>query len=99
MIEHDDALGDGKRMMVRNRHHPGAELDALCLHGCSRQEHLRRGNGFPTTGMMLTDPEFVVSQIVKQGRQFEVALELQGRMLSHRMVGCEKYSEAKAVFH
>src|ERR1700736_2093338 len=99
MVELNDALGDIERMMIWNRNDSGAEADALGAHRGADQEHLGRPDCFPSCGMTLPDPEFVVLQVVEPFGQFQVALQLQGRMLADWMMGCEKDPEAETMIH
>ena len=86
-------------MMIRNRDDARAELDALRALRGRREEHLGRRDRLPSAGMMLTDPELVVAEAVEQGREFEVALELEHRMFADRMMRSEKNAKAKPVVH
>src|SRR6185369_89338 len=86
MIEVDHTLRDMKRVMIGNRDDAGAEPDAVGALRGGDQEHFRRADRLPASGMMLTDPKLVVVQLVYPGREFEVALELQGRVFANGMV-------------
>src|SRR5215469_11262444 len=67
MVEHDDTLGYRERMMVRNRHDPGAEHDALGFHSRSSQEHLRRRDSFPSARMMFLAAAAMKTQRIMLG--------------------------------
>src|SRR5712692_8696307 len=99
MIEKNDALSGVERMVVRDRHHAGAEADALGALRDGDQKHFGRRDRLPSGGMMLADPEFVVAELVEPCGQFEVALKLKGRMLADGMVRCEKGAETKTSIH
>jgi hypothetical protein len=49
--------------------------------------------------MMLPDPELVVVKLVEPVREFEIALQLQGGMLSDRMMRRQKYAKAETMIH
>ena len=97
MIEVDHALRDMERMMIGNRDDASAEPDAVgALGGCD-QEHFRRADRFPASGMMFAHPKLVVVQLVYPGREFEVSLELEGRVFTNRMVWSEKDAKAEPL--
>ena len=99
MIEHHDTLRDGERMMIRNRDHAGAELDAMGDHRGGGQHHLGRRDRLPSSGVMLADPEFVVAEIIEERGELQIALQLQSGILAGRMMRCEKDAEAQTIFH
>jgi len=96
MVELHHALRDVEGMVIGQRDHAGAELDALGALAGGGQKHLRRGNHLPTGGMMLAAPELVVAERVELRDKVEVAAELQHRMLADRMVRGEEGSEFQA---
>lgn len=97
MIEMDHTLGDMERMMIGNRDDAGPEPDAVGpLCGCDK-EHFRRADRFPASGVMFADPKFVVLQFVYPSREFEVSLELKGRVLTNGMVRSEKDAKAEPL--
>src|SRR5262249_14390788 len=96
VVELHHALRDVEGMVIGQRDHAGAELDALgAFAGCG-QEHLRRSDHFPARGMVLAAPEFVIAEIVELVDEVEVAAELQHRMLADRMMRGEEGSELQA---
>src|SRR5437773_10650348 len=97
MIEVDHALRDMEGMVIGNRDDAGAEPDAVGpLCGCD-QEHFRRADRFPAGGMMFADPKLVVVQLVYPGGEFEVSLELEGRVFTKGMVRGEKDAKAEPL--
>jgi len=84
------ALGDVKRMVIGQGHDPGGQLDARGPFTRRRQEHFGRGDHFPAAGMVLTAPEFVVSELVQVLHELEIAAELQHRVLTDGMMGGEE---------
>ena len=58
------------------------------------EEHLGRRNHFPTARVMLAAPEFVVTQLVQELDEVEIAAELQHRMFTDRVVWGEERAEA-----
>src|SRR5262245_21878132 len=97
MIEVDHALRDVERMMIGNRDDAGTEPDAVGPLCCRDQEHFRRADRFPASGMMFADPKLVIVQFVYPGRKFEVSLELEGRVLTNGMVRSEKDAKAEPL--
>src|ERR1700675_4491213 len=96
VVELHHALGDVEGMVIGQRDHAGAELDAFGALAGGGQKHLRRGNHFPARGMMLATPELVIAERVELLDEIEVAAELQHRMLADRMMRGEKGSEFEA---
>jgi hypothetical protein len=97
MVEVHHALRDMERMVIGNRDDTGAESDAVGPFRRRDQEHFRRADRFPTGGMMLAHPKLVVLQFVDPAREFEIALELQGGVLTNGMVRGEKDAEAEPL--
>ena len=95
-VELHHALGDVVGMVIGQRDHAGAELDALGAFAGGRQEHFRRGDHFPARRMMLAAPELVIAERVDLLDEIEVAAELQQRILADRMMRGEKGSELEA---
>ena len=96
MVELYHALGDIEGMMIGQRDHAGAELDALGALACGREKHFRRGNHFPTRGVVLAAPELVIAERIELLNQIEVAAELQHRMLADRVMGGKEGAEFQA---
>ncbi len=90
------ALGDVERVVVGQRDHAGAELDAAGALGGGGEEHLRRGDHLPAGRMVLAAPELVVAELVQVLHQRDVAAELEHGVLDHGMVGREEGAEAEA---
>ena len=93
VVELDDALGDVERVVVRQRHDAGAELDRVRDLAGGGQEHLRRGDHLPAGRVVLAAPELVEAELVEVRGELEVALELQRRVLAERVVGGEERAE------
>jgi hypothetical protein len=96
VVELHHALRDVEGMMIGQRDHAGAELDALGALAGGSQEHFRRSDGLPARGMVLAAPEFVVAEVVELLDEIEVAAELQHRMLADRVMRGEEGSELEA---
>ena len=69
LVELHHALRDVVGMVIGQRHHAGAELDALGALAGGGQEHFRRGDHFPARGMVLAAPEFVDSRARRAARR------------------------------
>ena len=96
VVELHHALRDVEGMVVGQRDHAGAELDALGALAGGGQEHLRRGDHLPAGGMVLAAPELVVAELVEMLDELEVAAELQHRVFADRMMRGEKGAEFQA---
>src|SRR5271166_5419432 len=96
MVKLHHALRNIKGMVIGQRDHAGAKPDTLGPLAGRRQEHLRRGDGFPARGMVLAAPELVVAERIELFYEIEVAAELQHRMLADRMMRGEERSELEA---
>ena len=81
VVELDHAVGDHERVVVGQRHDPGAEADVAGALRRGGDEHLRAGDQLEPAGMVLADPGLVVVEPVEMLEQFEVALDRQGRVL------------------
>ena len=80
VVELDHAVGQHERVVVGQRHDPGAQPDvAGALRGRGDQ-HFRAGDQLEPARMMLADPRLVIIQPVEMLEQFEVALDRQGRV-------------------
>src|SRR6185312_12207176 len=95
-VELHHALGYIVGVMIGQRDHAGAELDALGPFAGGGQEHFRRGDHFPARGMVLAAPELVEAERVDLFDEIEVAAELQQRILADRVMRGEKRSEFQA---
>src|SRR5207237_3280308 len=95
-VELHHALRDIVGMVIGQRDHAGAELDALGAFAAGCQEHFRRGDHLPTRGMVLAAPEFVEAERVDLLDEIEVAAELQQRILADRVMRGEEGAEFQA---
>src|SRR5579872_4739170 len=86
-------------MMIRNRDDAGAELDPMGDHRGRRQHHFWRCDGFPSSRMMLANPELIVAEVIEERGELQIALELQGRVFAGRMMRREKHAKAHSIFH
>jgi SEC-C motif-containing protein len=94
MVEESNATGDVVGVVVGHRRDPGAKIDvARTLRGCG-QEHLGVANGFPTTGVVLANPDLVVTEPVEGFAQVEISLVLEGEVLADGMVGSDENAES-----
>jgi hypothetical protein len=95
VIELDHPLRHVEGMVIGEGHHAGCELDALRALARRGEEHLGRGDHLPAARVVLAAPEFVVPEPVQVLHQFEIAAELQHRVLPDRMVGGEEGPEVQ----
>jgi hypothetical protein len=75
VIELDDAVRDHERVVIREAHHTGAELDPPRVHRCGGDEQLRRGDALEAAGVMLADPRLVVTEPVEMSDELQVSMQ------------------------
>ncbi len=78
MVEQHPAVGHHQRVVVRQRHHAGAQLDvlgALCGRG---DEHLRARDQLVATGVMLAEPGLVEPEPVQGDGPLQVVFQCDG---------------------
>ncbi len=93
VVELDHALSDVERVVVREADDARAESDAVGLLRRRGEEHLGRGDHLPARRVMLAAPELVETEPVEVGRELDVTLEQQRRVLAGRVVGGEEGTE------
>jgi hypothetical protein len=77
VVELDDAVRGGQRVVIRQRYHAGTELDALRPFRGSRDEQFRRRNDLESRGVVFADPRFLVTEFVEPLDQLDVAADRQ----------------------
>ncbi len=97
VIELHDPLRDVERMVERQRHDAGAELDAVRALAGGGEEHLGRRDHLPARRVVLAAPELVVAELVEVLGQIQVAAELERRMLADRVVGARNAPKPSLV--
>ncbi|CAA9325094.1 MAG: hypothetical protein AVDCRST_MAG24-528 [uncultured Nocardioidaceae bacterium] len=95
MVEQHGAVGDPQRVVVGQRHHARAQLDAPGALGGGRDEDLRRADDLGAGGVVLADPHLVEAQAVEQLDQLEVALQAQRGVLDGGVEGSHEHPEAQ----
>src|SRR5205085_9912212 len=83
------------RMVIRQRHDAGGELDALRSLAGRGQEHLGRADHLPPAGMVLAAPEFLVPELVQMLDEVEIAAELEHRMFPDGVMGGEERAKVQ----
>ena len=73
-----------KRVVVGERHHPGAERMRWVRCGRGGDEDLGRGDDLVAAGVVLADPGLVEAEAVEVLDQGEVAVEGEGGVLAGR---------------
>ena len=96
VIELHDPLRHVERMVERQRHDAGAELDAVRALAGGGEEHLGRRDHLPARRVVLAAPELVVAEPVEVLGQIQVAAELERRMLADRMMWGEEGAETQS---
>ena len=61
VVELNHALSNDERVVVRQRHNSCAELDSVRAFSSGGKKHLRRGNHFPASRVVLAAPELLVA--------------------------------------
>ncbi len=92
-IELGDAVRGDQRMVVRQRHHTGAESDALRALGRRSDEHVWRWDDFGSGGVVLTHPRLVETQMVQVFHQVDVTPQLQCRVGVEGVIGRQERPE------
>ena len=85
MVELDDAVRRHQRVVIRQRHHAGAEADVFGALGGGGDEDLGRGDDFEAGRVVLADPGFLVAQPIQVLDQFKVAVQSFSWILVERM--------------
>ena len=93
VVELHDPLGDVERVVVRERDHAGAEPDVwVCWPAAARNISGEAIISQPLR-VVLAAPELVEAEPVEVRRQFDVALELERRVLAQRVVRGDEGAE------
>ena len=74
VIEHGHPVGQLGGMMVRHEEAAGADAHAPGLHQGLGHEQIGRRVGFPGCGVVLPDPRFAESQLVRPAQLLEIPL-------------------------
>ena len=85
VVEQHDAVGQQPRVVVRQRHHAGAELDVLGPLGGGGDEDLGAADELVAAGVVLAEPGLVVAEPVEGLDPLEVVLEGERRALPDRV--------------
>ena len=93
MVEEHDSLGRPQRVVVRQRHDAGSQLDALGACGCGGDEDLGGGDDLAAGRVVLTDPRLVETERVHVLQEVEVGLERQGRVVLRWVERCHEGAE------
>jgi hypothetical protein len=73
VIELHHPLGNIEGMMIGERHHAGAEPDALCSLPGRRKEYLGRSDRLPSGGVVLSAPYFVKAETIEMDGEVQIA--------------------------
>ena len=90
VVQLHHAVGHHQRMVVRQAHHAGAQLDAVGALGGGSDEHLGRRDDLPAGAVVLADPGFVETQLVEPLDQFEIAFHGQRGVFANAVERTEK---------
>ena len=97
VVQQHHAVGQHEGVVVGQRRHAGAQLDVLGALGRGGDEHLGRGDDLVAGRVVLTEPGLVEAQRIEVLDQLEVALEGEGRVLSHRVEGGQEDAELEVL--
>ena len=95
MVEEHDSLGRPQRVVVRQRHHAGAELDAPGAGGCGSDEDLGGGDDLAAGGVVFTDPRLVEAEHVHVLQEVEIGLEGQCGVVLRWVERCHEGAETQ----
>ena len=95
VVEQHDAVGHQPRVVVRERHHAGAELDVLGALGGGGDEDLGAADQLVAAGVVLAEPRLVVAEAVELDDALEVVLEGERRALPDGVERREEHAEAQ----
>ncbi len=99
VVEQHPPVGHHQRMVVGQRHHAGAQPDVLGALGRSRDEHLRAGDQFVATGVVLAEPRLVEAEAVQRHDSFQVVFECHRGRLAGRMERRHEDAEPQWLGH
>ena len=96
VVELANAIGEDVGMMIRQRRHAGAELDApRALRDCGNKQ-LRARHNFPAARMMLANPGFVVVELIRPFDELHVMFEGENRILVRGRMGRNEGAKTKS---
>ena len=72
VVEHCDAVGEFRRMVIGQQEPAGGEPDMARLHQGLRDQQIGRGMRFPRRGVVLTDPAFAEAEFVGPAQGLKV---------------------------
>ena len=90
MVEQHHAVGEEQRVVIGERAHAGAQLDAAGALRRHRDEHLGRRDELVAGGVVLADPRLVEAELVEPLDELEIAVEGEGGVLAR---GVERREE------
>jgi hypothetical protein len=93
MIEHRDAIGEFGRVVIGQQEAAGAETDVLGLQERLRQQQVGRRVRLPWRGMMLTDPGFLIAELVEPPQDLQVPVVTLFQPAFRRMRGHREISD------
>ncbi|MGY4379655.1 hypothetical protein ACVWZ3_007294 [Bradyrhizobium sp. i1.3.6] len=72
MIEHRDAVGELRRVVIGQQEAARPDANILGLHQRLRDQEVRRGIGFPGCGVVLADPGLLIAELVEPAHDLQV---------------------------
>jgi hypothetical protein len=97
VVEHQDAVRQDERVVVRQRRDARAELDPLRALRRSRDEHLGRGDGLEPAGVVLADPRLIEAETIEVLHQLQVPVQRERGVLPREVHGRQEDPEPQRV--
>ena len=99
VIQQHPTVGHHQRMVVRQRHHTGAQPDVPGPFGGRGDEHLGAGDQLVATGVVLAEPRFVEAETVQRDHSLHVVFECHRGGLAGRVERCDEDAEVQRTGH
>src|ERR1700733_2611739 len=99
MVEQDYALGDPKRIMIREADDAGAKLNVARPFRSHGHEDFGRSADLRSRRMMFAEPRFVIAAAIEPLDELKIALERERRIDARLMKGRQKDAKTKPMRH
>ncbi|MBA7712262.1 hypothetical protein ES703_121234 [subsurface metagenome] len=98
MVEHSDAVGELRRVVIGQQESAGAEADVLGLQERLRQQQIRRRVRLPGRGVVLADPGFLITEFIQPAQDLQVPVVTLLQSALRRMRGHREISKFHGNF-
>ena len=99
VVQQHPAVGHHQRMVVRQRHHAGAQPDVLGPFGGGGDEHLRAGDQLVAAGVVFAEPRLVEAEAVQRDHALHVVFECHRGGLAGRVERRDEDAEVQWAVH